>query len=50
VLGRKFRPKREELTGGYRELYNEEVHNLHASSDIIRMNNSRKMRSAGYVA
>jgi hypothetical protein len=37
VLRRIFRPKRDEMTGGWRKLYNEELHNLFLPSDIIRM-------------
>jgi hypothetical protein len=32
-----FGPKREEIAGGWRRLYNEELHNLYASQNIIRM-------------
>jgi hypothetical protein len=32
-----FGPKREEVTGGWRKLHNEELHNLYCSSSIIRM-------------
>jgi hypothetical protein len=37
VLRRIFRPKREEVTGGWRRLHNEELHNLYASQNIIRL-------------
>jgi hypothetical protein len=37
VLGRIFGPKQDEVTGGWRELNDEELHNLYSSSDIIRM-------------
>jgi hypothetical protein len=37
VLRRIFGPKREEVAGGWRRLHNEELHNLYASSNIIRM-------------
>jgi hypothetical protein len=30
-------PKRDEVTGGWRKLHNEELHNLHSSPRIIRM-------------
>jgi hypothetical protein len=36
VHKRMFGPKRDEVTGGWRKLHNEELHNLHSSS-IIRM-------------
>jgi hypothetical protein len=38
VLRRIFEPKMEEVAGGWRRLHNEELHNLHTSSDIIRVN------------
>jgi hypothetical protein len=50
VLRRIFGPKRDELTGGWRKLYNEELHNLTSSQSIIRMTMSRRMRGAGNVA
>jgi hypothetical protein len=37
VLRRIFGPKRDEMTGGWRNLYNEELHNLYSSPSIIRM-------------
>jgi hypothetical protein len=50
VLRRIFGPKRDEATGGWRKLRNEELHNLYASPSIIRMIKSRRMRRAGHVA
>jgi hypothetical protein len=50
VLRRIFVPKREEVTGGWRKLHNEELHNLYSSPSIIRMIKSRRMRWAGHVA
>jgi hypothetical protein len=38
------------VTGGWRELHNEELHNLHSSPNIIRMMKSRRMKLAGHVA
>jgi hypothetical protein len=35
VLRRIFAPKREEVTGGWRELHNEELHNLYFSPHIL---------------
>jgi hypothetical protein len=35
VLWRIFGPKREEVTGGWNQLYNEELHNFYSSPDII---------------
>jgi hypothetical protein len=50
VLRRIFGPKRDEVTGGWRKLHNEELHNLYSSPSIIRMIKSRRMRWTGYVA
>jgi hypothetical protein len=49
-LRRIFGPKRDEVTGGWRKLHNEELHNLYSSPSIIRMIKSRRMRWAGHVA
>jgi hypothetical protein len=45
-----FEPKRDEVTGGWRKLNNEELHNLYSSSSIIIMNKSKRIRLAGHVA
>jgi hypothetical protein len=45
-----FGPKRNEVTGGWRKLCNEELHNLYWSSSIIRIIKSRRMILAGQVA
>jgi hypothetical protein len=45
-----FGPKRDRVTGGWRKLYNEELHNLYSSSSMIRIIKSRRMRWAGHVA
>jgi hypothetical protein len=37
VLRRIFEPKRDEVTGEWRKLHNEELHNLYSASNIIRM-------------
>jgi hypothetical protein len=37
VLRRIFGPKRDEVTGGWRKLHNEELHNLYSSPNIITM-------------
>jgi hypothetical protein len=39
-----------EVTGEWRKLHNEELHNLYSSPDIIRQVKSRRMRWAGHVA
>jgi hypothetical protein len=41
VLRRIFGPKRDEVTGEWRKLHNEELHNLCSSPNIIRMIKSR---------
>jgi hypothetical protein len=43
VLRRIFGPKRNEVTGGWRELHNEELHNFYSSPSIIRIIKSRRM-------
>jgi hypothetical protein len=43
VLRRIFGPKREEVAGGWRRLHNEELHNLYASQNIIRVIRSRRL-------
>jgi hypothetical protein len=50
VLRRVFGPKRNEVTGGWRELHNEELHNFYSSPIIIKMISSRRMRWTRHVA
>jgi hypothetical protein len=50
VLRRIFGPKRDEVTGEWRKLHNEELHILYFSSNIIRQIKSRRMRWARHVA
>jgi hypothetical protein len=50
VVRRTFGPKMDEVTGGWRKLHNEDLHNLYSSPSIIRMMKSRRMRWAGHVA
>jgi hypothetical protein len=45
-----FGPERVEVTGGWRKLHNEELHNLHSFPSIIRMIKSMRMRWEGHVA
>jgi hypothetical protein len=40
-------PKRDKVIGDWRELNNEELHNLYSSPRIIRMIKSRRMRWQG---
>jgi hypothetical protein len=49
VLRRIFGPKRDEVTGKWIKLHNEELRDLY-SSPIIRVIKSRRMRWAGHVA
>jgi hypothetical protein len=50
VLRRTFGPKKEEVAGDLRRLHNEELHNLYASPNIIRVIKFRRMRWTGHVA
>jgi hypothetical protein len=50
VLRRIFGPRRDEVTGGWRKLHNEELPNLYSSPSIIRMIKSRRKRWAWHVA
>jgi hypothetical protein len=50
VLRRIFGMKKDEVTGGWEKLHNEELHNLYSLSSIIRMIKSRRMRWARHVA
>jgi hypothetical protein len=46
VLRRIFGPKRDAVTGGWRKLHNEDLHNLYSSPSTIRIIKSRRMRWA----
>ena len=50
VLGRIFWPKRDEVTGEWRKLHNEELKGLYSSPNIVRVIKFRGMRWAGHVA
>jgi hypothetical protein len=50
VLRRIFGQKRDEVTGGWRKLHNEELHNLYSSPSIIRIIKSMMIRWEGHVA
>jgi hypothetical protein len=50
VLRRIFGAKRDEATGVWRKLHNEELNDLYSSSNIVRVIISRRMRWAGHVA
>jgi len=45
-----FGPKRDEVTGEWRKLHNEEINDLYCSSNTVRVIKSRRMRWAGHVA
>jgi hypothetical protein len=49
VLRGIFGPKRDEATGEWRKLHNEEFHDLYSSPTIVRVIKSRRMRRAGHV-
>jgi hypothetical protein len=49
LLRRIFGPKRDEVTGGWINLHNEGLHNLHSSSNVIRMINSRRIKCGRHV-
>jgi hypothetical protein len=50
VLRRIFGPKRDEVTGEWRKLYDEDLHDLYSSPSIIRIIKSRRMGWTGHVA
>jgi hypothetical protein len=50
ALKKIFGPKRDEGTGEWRKLHNEELRDLYSSPSAIRMINSRSMNWAGHVA
>ena len=50
VLRRIFGPRRNEVTGKWRRLHNEELNDLYCSPNIVRVIKSRRMRWAGHEA
>ena len=50
LLRRIFVPKRDEVTGEWRELHNEELNDLYCLPSIVRVIKSRSMRWVGHVA
>jgi len=49
VLRKMFGPKRDEVTGEWRKVHNEEIHDLYTSPIIVRVKKSRSMRWTGHV-
>ena len=49
MLRRIFGPKRDEVTGEWRKVHNEELNDLYSLPNIIRVIKSRRMRWAGHV-
>jgi hypothetical protein len=49
VRRRIFGPKKDEITGEWRRLHNEELNDLYSSLNIIRVIKSRRMMWADYV-
>jgi hypothetical protein len=50
VLRRIFGLKTDEMMGGWKNIHNQELHNLYFLPNIIRMIKSRRMRWTGHVA
>jgi hypothetical protein len=50
VLRRVFGPRRDEVTGEWRKLHNEELNDVYFLPNIVRVVKSRRMRWAGHVA
>ena len=50
VFRRIFGPRRDEVLGEWRGLYNEELNDLYCSPNIVRVIKSRRMKWAGHVA
>jgi hypothetical protein len=50
VLNIQDETKREKVTGGWRRLHNEELHNLYTSPNIIRVITLRRLRWSEHVA
>ena len=49
VLRRIFRPRRDEVTGEWRKLHNEELNDLYSSNNSFRVIKLRRIRCVGHV-
>ena len=50
VLRRVFGPKRDDVTGEWKKLHNEELSDLYSLPNIVRVVKSKRMRWEGHVA
>jgi len=50
VLRKVFGPKRDEVTGEWRKMHNEELNDMYSLPNIVQVVKSRRMRWAGHVA
>jgi hypothetical protein len=50
LLRKIFGPKRDKVTGAWRRLHKEELHDLYSSPNVIRVIKLRRVRLAGHVA
>ena len=50
VLRRVFGPRRDDVTGEWRKLHNEELNDLYCSTNIVRVIKSGRIRWVGHVA
>jgi hypothetical protein len=50
VLRKIFGPTRDEVTGEWRKLHNEELNDLYSTPNSVQVIKSRKMRYAGHIA
>jgi len=50
VLRKIIGPRKDEVSGKWRKLHNEELNDLYSSPNVIRVSTSRRMRWAGHVA
>ena len=50
VLRAKFGPRRDDVTGEFRKLHNEELNDLYTSPNIVQVPKLKRMRQVGHVA